>query len=134
MEYRIEQEGYEFNGVKLGSKHLYGNEEVIVIGFDEYDDCDFIAINYDDNYTPSIIKKSSFVTVILNGYSDSIYEWVSKSELKLIEESVDEENLPQSISPIHVADILEDVLQMKWYDEADEIREILNECIKSLRE
>lgn len=134
MAYRIEQNGYEFKGVKLGSKCIVDGEETMVIGFDEDDgdDPSFIAVISQVRDDLKLLQ-SGAVTVILEKYGDYYYDWVAPHEIKLIED--DEVNLTQSISQIHVADILEDVLQMDMTDpdEAYDIRCILNECIKSLR-
>ena len=142
MGYRIEQEGFEFQGVRLGQKCKdFKNEDAIVIGFDMEEDetSSFIMISNNSNSGSIVASKSSCVDVILSGYELTQYNWGGLKDIDMSDKmdemlnAIDELNPPKQISPIHVADILEDTLQMAWYDQADEIREILNECIKSLR-
>lgn len=132
MGYRIEQEGFEFRGVKLGQKCIVDGEETIIIGFDKDDDYRFILVKDNGDYG-SRVDSSDCITTLLEGHEDSLYEWRNLDDIELIESSIDEENLPQSISPIHVADILEDVLKMDMYEEPDTIAQIIRDCITSLR-
>lgn len=129
MGYIIEKEGYEYRGVKLGQKCIYFGDESTVIGFDENDDGSFIAIRM-DNYDG--IHESECATIVLKGHEKYGYDWMCLDDIELLPY---EEILSQQISPIHVADVLEDVLKMDMTDpdEAFDIRCIITECIKSLR-
>lgn len=128
MGYRIEKEGYEYRGVKLGQKCVWEGEEFTVIGFDENDDLSFIAINIVD---PFGICEASCVTVILEGCEKDGYEWVELDDIQL---HPYEESPPQQISQIHVPEVLTDVLNMDWSGELElaEIRNTIQQCINSL--
>jgi len=138
MGYRIEQEGFEFQGVKLGQKCIMDDEETIVIGFDEdeYNHERFIVVKSKGKVGDMKLSQSGVVTVILNKCGSYYYDWVSLSEIELIEPLTDEENPPYAISPIHVADILEDIIKMDMSDPevATDIVCIIVDCIRSLRE
>jgi len=138
MGYRIEQEGFEFQGVRLGQKCLLDDEEVTVIGFDEDEGITerFIVVKAQGCNGDMIISQSRVVTVILNKYEDCYYDWVSLHEIEFINLIVDELNPPKQISPIHVADILEDAADNWIKDESNcaDSYNIINRCIEALRE
>jgi len=142
MEYRIEQYGFEFQGVRLGQKCKdFKNEDAIVIGFDMEEDetSSFIMISNNSNSGSIVASKSSCVDVILSGYELTQYDWGGLKDIDMSDKmdemlnTIDELNPPKQISPIHVADILEDVLKMDMYEEPNTITQIIRECIKSLR-
>lgn len=137
MGYRIEQAGYEHRGYKLGEEvNLIGRDSTgIIVLFDLNDDTQFVVIKFEGSSYPNIplpISTTNYRIILDGQLNCENWEWFTETEIEKII-TTDEENPPKQISPIHVADILEDTLQMKWYDEADEIRETINECIKSLR-
>ena len=135
MNYKIEQEGFELRGVKLGQKCFFNGSETFVIGFDVDQTEDFIAIK-DSSDVGYPFSTTVFNCVILSGYENSDYDWVSKDEITLLPFIPSDDSLPTEISHVHVADILEDLLEMDMDNEDEQfnIRCIINECIKSLRQ
>jgi hypothetical protein len=134
MSYRVEQEGFEYRGYKLGQNVVYEGKQVKIIGFDEEDDDLFIAVNC---MYQTVKIGESLATVILQGMELSSYDWAMGGEITNIsvgEINNDEENLPPSISPIHVPDILTDILNMDWTSTDDllEIHVMIQRCIDSL--
>lgn len=122
MLYKLKPKGYEYRGVRLGDKCIYNGKETIVIGFDEDDKCEFIAVLYDSSIDEI---RDSMATIIMDGYERNDYYWVQKLSLEFIKECTTN----QPISLVHIADVLEDVIHE---DEIIDVEKI-KLCIESLR-
>lgn len=134
--YRIEQEGYEYLGIRLGQKCLYFGTETTVIGFDENEDdenCAFLMIE-NKNRTMET-KNSSYLTTLLDGYEESGYNWIYLGEVTMIK-SEEDEFLSKSISQIHALDVLEDEInQINFrYGIPEPHLTRMQECIKLIRQ
>ena len=72
MSYKIEKEGFEMYGFKLGQMTKQGR----IIGFDENDTKCGIAVECNNTYLDVI--RSVNMTIVLEGCEDCEYEWVNK--------------------------------------------------------
>lgn len=72
MSYRIEKEGYEMYGFKLGQMTNQGR----IIGFDENDRQYGIVVECSSN---NLIRNSICITIVLEGCEDCKYEYVNKN-------------------------------------------------------
>jgi len=108
---RIEKEGYEYRGFKLGEKvmytcHSFPSEIRTIIGFDEDEGEVFIMLSGD----ASMIHE--YLTLKMVALADTTdFEWAHINEV----EKLNSETLPQLISPIHALDILEDEINQINY-------------------
>ena len=82
--YKIKEEGYEYKGYKLGQM----TDKGMIIGFDTRENIyDFIATDSDSEDNGYGISESDYAHIILKGYKNSHFSWLSESELELIEEN-----------------------------------------------
>jgi hypothetical protein len=135
MLYRIEKEGFEIRGVKLGQKCIYDGVETIVIGLDIELAGDFIAIrDFSNDKYP--LSTTTFDCVILYKHDNFSYNWVSKDDIILLPftPSDSDENLPPQISPTHALEIMEDEVNRLThkYGLGEELR-VVKECISVLK-
>ena len=79
MSYKIEKEGFEMYGVKLGQMTKQGR----VIGFDENDRQCGIVVECNSN---SLVRMSIGITIVLEGCEDCKYEYVNKNLIEIIEQ------------------------------------------------
>ena len=80
MSYKIEKEGFEMYGFKLGQMTKQGR----VIGFDENDTNCGIAVEC-NNASLDVIRSVN-MTIVLDGCEDCEYEWVNKNLIEIIEQ------------------------------------------------
>lgn len=109
---RVENEGYEYRGYELGEKvmytqHSFPPEVRTVIGFDECEEDVFIMLSGDNSEACDYVISHNLV-VLQDTYD---FEWAHVDEVK----KLDSETLPQSISPVHAIDILEDEINQINY-------------------
>ena len=110
------------------AKSVYEGEKFTIIGFDANDNSNFIAINYVKfNYS---ISESEYVNFILEGCENSAFSWIYLGKIKLLPYTAYEENPPQQISLVHIADVLEDIIHEDETIDVEKIKLV----IKSLRE
>ena len=72
MSYKIEKEGFEMYGFKLGQMTKQGR----IIGFDENDRQYGIVVECNSN---SLVRMSMGITIVLEGCEDCKYEYVNKN-------------------------------------------------------
>ena len=76
--YEIKEEGFEYNGFKLGQMTNKGK----IIGFEIGTNSDlFIATTSGYTDCNDAIKNSEFASVVLSGYEDYGFEWSYQGEL-----------------------------------------------------
>ena len=97
--YEIKEEGFEYNGFKLGQMTNCGK----IIGFDIREGIsDFIAINNNIDEHKRTIMDSNYVDIILNGYENSCFSWHVEGVIILKNENKTNEIIPtifQSLMP-----------------------------------
>ncbi|MGL6185699.1 MAG: hypothetical protein ACRC1T_10005 [Clostridium chrysemydis] len=100
---RFESKGYEYKGLKLGQKVMFGNDECIIIGFDiENKTCKKVAL-YTGYYSSSMVKfcESKYATVGLCEYKDCTeWRWVNSSNIEIISEIQHIEKLKDDVLSI----------------------------------
>lgn len=122
MSYRIEKNGFEVRGFKLGQKVVLDDDknERVIIGFSEDGASHFIAIS---TQFGSEMRHSEYATVVLDGYESTSYQWESQYCLSIVEtnetaqEDLSDSQLPQDVSSIHAIEILEDVMKDEFVHE-----------------
>jgi hypothetical protein len=137
MGYRIEKEGYEYRGVKLGQKCICFDEETIVIGFDDHDCVEFIVVSDVNNDSSDEIATSDYVDIILYKHEKDCYVWASLDDITLLPYEENEITPQPQISPIHAIDILEDEIS-KLIENYPTIKQSdqlcwVNECIELIK-
>lgn len=129
---RIEDEGYEYEGLKLGQKVIANGLETRIIGFGngwngEGRNLAIVEIESDG----SALKDSISAIVRLRECAYVSYEYYEFDEITLVGDEPD-----TSISPVHVLDILEDAIEQCIIDDLGYMNDIVStmrECLKILR-
>ena len=80
--YEIKEEGFEYNGFKLGQMTNCGK----IIGFDTnaIGGMQSIATNCDIDGHTVFIHESNYVTIILDKFEDSCFSWFNESDIETI--------------------------------------------------
>ena len=96
MNYKIEQEGYEYRGYKLGQMTNRG----MIIGFDTRcdDNYSFIAVESDKSIFN--IEDFGYASVILERYKYSMHQWWCANEIEVSEELQNKPNPLQLIRKV----------------------------------
>lgn len=87
MGIKMEKEGYEFKGLKLGQTVIRNNIASKIIVFDESGAKEFIMISVVKD-SPCKAHRSAYVTVVLKGCEGQNYNWISKEDI-VVENSFD---------------------------------------------
>lgn len=86
MSYQIKKEGYEIKGVKLGQKCICKNEETIIIGFDNRDTEEFIAVKTKAGAGVAVTETMYMTHALDVAHNENFnYTWVKLSDIKLLE-------------------------------------------------
>ena len=139
MACRIEQEGFEYRGWKLGEEvKLIGEDTFGKIGkivlFDLKDEYLFMAIEYEGVFDVDCPLSNNYEfqsRVVLEGYEDCTnWNWFRKENV----EKITEETPSPQISPIHAKEITEDISVelTELQSRVAELIEIYKQCMSIL--